>query len=317
MSDCLWTPTDEQIAATRLTAFQHFVTQNSQVDVRQYSQLHRWSIDRPQQFWEAVWRFCGVVASRPWDAAVVDFDRMPGARWFPGARLNFAENLLRFRDQRPAIIAWDEDGVRERLSFGELYGQVARVADVLRRWGLKPGDRVAAYMPNVPETVIAMLAATSLGAIWSSCSPDFGLAGALDRFGQIEPRILFTVDGYVYAGRAHQTLERVAGLQSGLPSLERIVIVPNLPAAAKADTLPGTTGWKQLLDASAASEVEFEQLPFDHPLYILYSSGTTGRPKCITHCVGGILVQLLKEQILHVDLPRIGSDVLLHDHAAG
>ena len=166
-----------------MTAFQHFVTQNWQVDVRQYSQLHRWSIDQPQQFWDAVWRFCGVVASRPGNAAVVDFDHMPGARWFPGARLNFAENLLRYRDQRPAIIAWDEGGMRGRLSFRELYEQVARVADVLRRYGLKPGDRVAAYMSNVPETVIAMLAATSLGAIWSSCSPDFGLAGALDRFG--------------------------------------------------------------------------------------------------------------------------------------
>ena len=177
MTTPLWTPTAEQIAAARMTAFQRFVTENWQADVGHYSQLHRWSIDRPQQFWEAVWRFCGVVASRPWDAAVVDFDLLPGARWFPGARLNFAENLLSHRDDRPAIIAWNEGGLRGRLSFGELYEQVARLADALRRWGLKPGDRVAAYMPNIPETVIAMLAATSLGAIWSSCSPDFGLAG--------------------------------------------------------------------------------------------------------------------------------------------
>jgi acetoacetyl-CoA synthetase len=300
----LWSPTQEQIASANLTAFIRHVQDRWKPPISDYVSLYRWSIDKPELFWEAVWEFCGVIASQPWDRVVSNFNRMPGANWFPGARLNYAENLLRRRDDRQALVFWNEQGFQRALTYAELYRDVARLAESLRALGLQPGDRVAAFMPNLPETVVAMLAAASLGTVWSSCSPDFGLQGALDRFGQIEPRVLFAADGYLYNGREFDSLERVAALRHQVPSVERVVVVPNLCARPDLHNLSDAILWNDFLRPEPSGELVFEQLPFDHPLYILFSSGTTGPPKCIVHGAGGILVQHLKEHVLHCDLKQ-------------
>lgn len=304
MSDVLWQPTAEQIETANMTAFLRMIRERCAPHVDDYAALYRWSIDQPALFWQSVWEFCGVVASRPWDEVVVDFDRMPGASWFPGARLNFAENLLRFRDDRRALVFWNETGLQRSLRYRELYAQVAQLADVLRQLGVQPGDRVAGFVPNLPETVIAMLAATSLGAIWSSCSPDFGLQGLLDRFGQIEPKVLFAADGYRYNGRSFDALDRVRAARRQIASIEHVVIIPYLVPEPDIGGIDGASLWPEFLARSRAGEVAFEQLPFDHPLYILYSSGTTGPPKCIVHTAGGVLIQHLKEHVLHTDIRR-------------
>jgi acetoacetyl-CoA synthetase len=227
---------------------------------------------------------------------------MPGARWFPDARLNFAENLLRRRDGTPALIARDERGARRTLTWAALHDEVSRVAQALHALGVRPGDRVAGYLPNGIEAIVAMLSAASLGAIWSSCSPDFGVQGVLDRFGQIEPRVLFACDGYAYAGKTHDVRERVAAVLAELPSVQRCVVAGNLETRPSLVGLRDATSWNEFTGRFAPGEVEFERLPFDHPLYILYSSGTTGAPKCIVHGAGGTLLQHLKEQRLHTDL---------------
>jgi acetoacetyl-CoA synthetase len=264
--------------------------------------LHRWSVENPETFWAALWSFCEVVAERRGETVLVGGERMPGARWFPEARLNFAENLLRRRDGAPALIFRGEDGSRRQLSFAELHRRVAELASALRAAGLMQGDRVAGYLPNLPEAVIAMLATTSLGAIWSSCSPDFGVQGVLDRFGQIEPRILFCADGYFYNGRRFDSLERLPEILAGLPSVERVVVAPYTRAQFSLDGIRNATTLADFTVEQRASEIDFASLPFDHPVYILYSSGTTGRPKCIVHGAGGTLLQHLKEQRLHTDL---------------
>ncbi|MEE9607311.1 MAG: acetoacetate--CoA ligase [Myxococcota bacterium] len=302
MTAPLWQPSRERVEQAHLTAFRRAAESEWQVRLPDYSSLHRWSVEAPEQFWKSLWSYAGVVAD--WDGGVVvqDGQRMPGARWFPGARLNFAENLLRRRDDTPALVFWGEERVRRSLSHAELRDQVARLSRTLRGWGVGPGDRVAGYLPNAPEAVIAMLAATSLGAVWSSCSPDFGVGGALDRFGQIEPRVLFAADGYFYNGRTHDSLERIAELRERLPSLERIAIVQYTRERPALADIPGALTFADALAASEPGEIEFARLPFDHPLYILYSSGTTGAPKCIVHGAGGTLVQHLKEHLLHVDV---------------
>ena len=233
MSLPLWQPTAEQVAAANLTAFIRFVLDHDRcpAGVTDYAALYRWSVDQPQAFWPAVWDFCGVIASRSADQVAVDFDRMPDTRWFPGAELNFAENLLRFRDERQALVAWNENGFQRSLSYAELYEQVSRAAAALKQLGVGPGDRVAGYLPNIPETVIAMLAATSLGAIWSLTSPDFGLQGVLDRFGQIAPKVLFAADGYIYNGKRFDSLERVREVRKQIGSLEHVVVIPYLRSA--------------------------------------------------------------------------------------
>jgi len=296
----LWQPSPERIERANLTAFAREIEAREHISLPDYAALYRWSIERPGAFWSAVWDFCAVVGEGPGRPFRGDPGRMPGTEWFPDARLNFAENLLRRRDDTPAIIFQGEDRVRRTLSAAELHDRVARLAVRLRDWGVGPGDRVAGYLPNLPEAVIAMLAAASIGAIWSSSSPDFGARGILDRFGQIEPRVLFAADGYWYNGRHFDSLPRLDEIRARLPSVEHVVVVPY----TRAD--PPCTGNAMLFDEALADapggEIPFARLPFAHPLYILYSSGTTGPPKCIVHGAGGTLLQHLKEHRLHTDL---------------
>ena len=272
--------------------------------IANFSSLYDWSIRHPEPFWGAVWDFCDIRAARRGDRVVEHFERMPGARWFPQARLNFAENLLRYRDAHPALVSWDESGWRRSLSYAQLYRRVSGLVDALRSAGVGAGDRVAALMPNLPETVMAMLATTSLGAVWSSCSPDFGPRGVLDRFGQIQPKVLFTVDGYTYAGKSIDLSGRLRQILEQLPDLEKVVVVP---CRSESTDLKGVRRWVRFQDfAGPGSEapIDFPAFPFDHPLYIMYSSGTTGLPKCMVHGAGGTLIQHLKELVLHSDLRR-------------
>ncbi len=297
----IWTPSPERVRQANLTAFLDFLRAEDFGSFPGYPALYQWSVDSPEEFWPAVWDFCGVAASRRWNRPVVGLDRMPGARWFEGARLNFAENLLRCRDDQPAIRFWNESGERRRLSFAELFAAVSRLAAALREAGVVPGDRVAAWMPNIPETLIAMLAAASLGAVWSSCSPDFGVKGVLDRFGQIQPKVLFTVDGYCYGGKRIDLSGRVGEVARQLSATEKIVVVGYLDAEPALPTA-NAVRYGEFAAAGTTPQISLEQLPFDHPLYILYSSGTTGLPKCLVHGAGGTLLQHLKELMLHTDL---------------
>ncbi len=296
----LWQPAPERVAAANLTRFAQTVHETCGVAVDSYEDLWRWSVERREEFWPAVWDFCQVIAARRGEQVVVDGERMSGTRWFPDARLNFAENLLRRRDAAPGIVFWNEVGRQTTLSFSELHLQTARLAATLRRWGIRPGDRIAALLPNLPEAIVAMLAAASVGATFSSCSPDFGVPGAVDRFGQISPRVLFAADGYIYGGKRFSTVEKATALQQQIPSIERCALVPYLDPDVHTPAGPWCT-WAEAT-AGDATSIEFEPLPFDHPLYILYSSGTTGVPKCIVHGSGGTLLQHAKEHVLHTDL---------------
>ncbi len=302
MSAMLWQPSQERISQTNITAFRRAIAADWGVELADYPALYEWSIGEPEKFWCSIWSFGSVLAATQGEIVLDNGDRMPGARWFPQARLNFAENLLRRRDATPALVFWGEDRVRRSLSYAELYSEVSRLAQGLRELGVVPGDRVAGFMPNMPETVVAMLAAVSLGAIWSSCSPDFGVQGVLDRFGQIEPKVLFSVDGYFYNGKAHDCLARLQDIVAGLPSLQRLIVAPYTNLQPELSQLPQARLWAECVAPYAERTIDFEQLPFDHPLYIMYSSGTTGAPKCIVHGAGGTLLQHLKEHRLHVDL---------------
>ncbi|MBI4755161.1 MAG: acetoacetate--CoA ligase [Betaproteobacteria bacterium] len=300
----LWSPSTERAGATRLAAFVADIQRRYGRELPDYAALHRWSVARPDEFWAAVWDFCQVIASERGHAVVEDGERMPGARWFPGARLNYARNLLRRRDDSDALVFWGEDRVRRRIGHGELYRRVACLAAAMRAEGVGPGDRIAAYMPNMPETLIAMLAAASIGAVFTSASPDFGVQGVLDRFGQVEPKLLFVADGYDYSGKTIDSLDRVREIAQRLPSLRAVVVARYTPREGHdISGIPGGVMLPSFVDPwRGQTEIEFEQLPFDHPLYILYSSGTTGVPKCIVHGAGGVLLQHLKEHQLHADV---------------
>jgi acetoacetyl-CoA synthetase len=307
----LWQPDPARAADSQLARFAAQAGAALERDLSHYPDLHAWSIADPGAFWQQVWRFTGVIASREADLPVTDLDRFPGARWFPGAELNFAENLLRFDDDRPALVSVLETGARRELSYRELRRQTAAVAARLRGLGVGPGDRVAGWLPNVPETVIAMLATTSLGAVWSSCSPDFGVQGALDRFGQIQPKVLFACDGYFYNRKRLDTTAKMHEVADAVPAIEAVIwvsLIDGVPAGGERfDALIGSSrpGGRS---HEPETTLEFVPRAFDDPLYVMFSSGTTGKPKCIVHGIGGTLVQHLKEHRLHTDLTR--DDVL-------
>jgi acetoacetyl-CoA synthetase len=294
MSEPLWRPDPERAARAQITAFAAAFGLAGEDAV---ARLWQRSVVDPASFWRAVWELAEVRGDGPGEVVVESLEAMPGARWFPQARLNFAENLLRDDGERPAIVFRGEDGSRRELSWSALRAEVTALTAAMRRDGIGVGDRVAGYLPNIPETVIGMLAASALGAIWSSCSPDFGVRGVLDRFGQIEPKLLITVDGYRYAGKAIDIRDKVAEVRTAMPSLRRTVVVPFLGSGEVA----GTVGW-DAYKAGDPGPLRFARLPFDHPLYILYSSGTTGTPKAIVHGQGGTLLQHVKEHRLHTDL---------------
>ncbi|PWV60200.1 acetoacetate--CoA ligase [Plasticicumulans acidivorans] len=301
MNTPLWQPSPERIARAQLSAFRAQVNATHGLALADYPALYAWSIAEPAAFWEAVWDFGGVIGERG-ARTLVEAGRMPGAQWFPDASLNFAENLLRRRDEAEAIVFRGEDRAASRLSHAELYAAVSQCAQWLREAGVGEGDRVVAMLPNLPETVIAMLAATSLGAIWSSCSPDFGVAGVLDRFGQIEPKVLIGCAGYFYNGKAHSTLDKLAAIRAELPSVVRVLVVGYAEPQAEVSVIADAERFDTALARFAAGEIAFNRGPFDRPLYIMFSSGTTGVPKCIVHGAGGTLLQHLKEHQLHTDV---------------
>jgi len=300
MNPILWEPTAAQREATRLTAFTKAVERKTGQSFSSYSSLWQWSVDYPEKFWPAVWDFCRIRAMCPWEQVLVDGHKMPGARWFEGAKLNFAENLLGGKDADVAILFRNERGERREMTFAALRDEVARLTQWLRRCGVAPGDRVAAWTPNIPETVVMLLAAATVGATFSSCSPDFGTQAVVERLGQIEPTILLVADGYTYGGKSFQLLPKVQQLLKRIESIRKIVVVPYLTATPECEPGSNFVFWNDIPNCELP--IEFESLPFDHPLYILYSSGTTGRPKCIVHSAGGTLLQHLKEHQLHTDL---------------
>lgn len=291
----LWRPNPETVGDTRMAMFIQAMGRGP------YADLWQWSVDEPAAFWSKIWDFCGVVGEKG-ETVLVDGDRMPGARWFPEAKLNYAENLLARRDDGEALVFWGEDKVKRRMTRAELYREVARFQQLLLAEGVGPGDRVAGYLPNLPETLVAMLATTALGAIWSSASPDFGVQGVLDRFGQIEPKALVCVDGYWYNGKPVDCLAKNAEVVARMPSVQRTVVVPYLAATADVSNIANAVAWNNLPAVDREKPVKFTRVAFDHPLFIMYSSGTTGVPKCIVHCHGGVLLQHLKEHQLHGDV---------------
>jgi acetoacetyl-CoA synthetase len=304
MPEPLWKPSPEAVAGSNMVAFTRAAEMEWGIDLPDYESLFNWSVEAPEQFWSTMWSFGRIVASDRGNTVLADGDRMPGARWFPEARLNFAENLLRRRDDGVAIIFSGEGKVRRQLSFRALYSQVSRTAQAMRAAGLESGDRVAAMMPNMPETVICMLAASSIGAIWSSCSPDFGVDGVLDRFGQIKPTIFITAEGYYYNAKTYDCREKLRPILDELPSVKKVVMVSYARSAVHMVNDSRAVTLSSFVDPYQPRDIPFEQLPFDHPLYIMFSSGTTGKPKCIVHGAGGTLIQHLKEHLLHCDIKR-------------
>ncbi len=301
----MWKPSKQRIMQTNMYGFMAEVNHKYGNEFEEYSELYEWSIRNLSHFWEDMWRAANIITSREYHSVIDDPARMPGAKWFAGAELNFAQNLLRYRDDRAAIVFRGEAmEASARISYRELYDRVARLAKSLRRAGVSAGDRVVGYLPNMPETIIAMLAATSIGAVWSSCSPDFGIKGVLDRFGQIEPKVLFVADGYSYNGKWVNSLDNMAGILEGLPQKPIVVVVPYTEDRVDIGRVTGAVHYGDFVSKDENLEIVFEQLPFEHPLYIMYSSGTTGLPKCMVQSAGGILLHHIKELMLHTDVNR-------------
>jgi acetoacetyl-CoA synthetase len=304
--ELLWKPSEEVVREANVTRFIKFVNERHGLDLKDYWDLYKWSVEEIQAFWESMWDFVGIIGER-FTKVVDDLNKFPGAKWFLGAKLNFAENLMRFKDEHPAIIFRNELGLRRELSYAELHEKVGQLSNALKGFGIKPRDRICAYMPNIPETCIAMLATTSRGAIWSSCGTELGAWAVVDRLGQLEPRILFTVDGYVYKGKAYNLLENVKQIAQEIPSLEQVVVVPYLREAPKVD-IPKSVSLKDFI--SEDTKIDFKRVDANDPVYIMFTSGTTGKPKCMVQSVGGVLVNHLKELMLHTDLKR--SDKIIY-----
>ena len=298
----MWQPTEEQINNSQMMDYMQLVNQKFGLSLKKYSQLYDWSIEKAEDFWGSFWEYSQIIHHSPYSQVVDDLGKMPGAKWFDGATLNFAENLLRYRDDKIAILFQGEDGTQSSLTYKELHDQVSRLARSMREMGIVKNDRVAGFMPNIPETIITMLATASIGAIWSSCSPDFGIKGVLDRFQQIEPKLIFAADGYLYNGKTIDCLSKLKKILMDLPSIKKTIIVP-FAGDSNTNVIKNSMLWNDFLHKDSG-DIIFEQLPFDHPLYIMYSSGTTGLPKSIVHSAGGTLIQHLKELKLHTDLTQ-------------
>ncbi len=304
MEKLLWKPSEKRIKQANITRFIDFVNRKYSLEIGSYAQLYTWSVENIPDFWAAMWEFGGIIASRNYDKVIDDISKFPGAKWFVGARLNFAENLLRCKDNRVAFIFRGETQKSTKMTFAELYNQVARLAKSLREIDVVPGDRVVAYMPNLMETAIAMLAATSIGAVWASCGADLGAPAALDRLGQIEPKVLFVADGYLYKGKTFNTLTNSEIIAKEIPSLEKVIVVSYLQEKPDIRNISNAVHYEDFLSPEKQPKIQFEQLPFDHPAYIMFSSGTTGKPKCMVQGAGGVLINHLKELMLHTDLKR-------------
>ncbi len=303
MAKLLWQPSEKRIKNSNMYCFMQNINKKYNKNFVGYDSLYQWSVENLEDFWAEMWDFAKIKASKKYDQIIDDSKKMPGANWFKGSRLNFADNLLRFRNDDTALIFRCEDKVRRSFTYNELYNETSMVAASLKEAGIKPGDRVVGFMPNMPETIVAMLAATSIGAIWSSCSPDFGIKGVLDRFGQTKPKILFATDGYFFKGKPFDSLEKIAGISKEIPSIEKIVIVPYISENSDIGKISNAIHYKDF-KADTVQEIKFEQLPFDHPLYIMYSSGTTGLPKSMVQSAGGVLINQIKELMLHTDLKK-------------
>jgi acetoacetyl-CoA synthetase len=314
-SNVMWEPSQSIINNSEMYKFIEYVNTKNNLDISTYNALYDWSIKNIPDFWASIWDYNDIIASVPYDRIVDDMQRMPGAKWFQPAKLNFAENLLRFRDDHAAIIFRDESGHEIIITYAELYKKVAGIAEGLRSLGVKPGDRVAGFMPNLPESIFAMLAATAIGATWSSSSPDFGVKGVLDRFSQIRPKVIFSADGYPYNGKNHDSLNKLSQMLESLPGVEKVIVVPYLNDDPDISSIRNSILLNDLVEKSNHSAIEFEQLDFNHPIYIMYSSGTSGLPKSIVHGAGGTLVQHLKELRLHTDLKR--NDIIFYYTTCG
>ncbi|MHA1167564.1 MAG: acetoacetate--CoA ligase [Candidatus Hodarchaeales archaeon] len=304
MSKKLWEPTEEIVKDSNTSKLINFINKRFDLSIDSYKQLYSFSVDNIPDFWEAMWEFGKVIASRNYDKVVEDLSVFPGTKWFPGAKLNYAENLLRYNDDQTAFIFRDETQKISRITYNDLHLQVAKLSKSLRELGVQAGDRVVAYMPNLIETVIAMLAAVSLGATWASCGAELGSSAVIDRLGQIKPKVLFTADGYWYKGKTFNILNKVKTVVNGIPSLEKTVIVSNTSERVRSLEIMNSVYYRDFLSDNVSDTLSYEQLPFDHPLYIMFSSGTTGKPKCIVQGAGGILINQLKDLIIHTDLKR-------------